>query len=87
MLGDVKGKIIFSYEDSFGKKYTKEQEVSTIIEEKVEEEKLETKTEEKKNPQWWLFMLGGIFLGGAAGAAVPIAIHSSKQRKEDEKRL
>ena len=86
-LGDVKGKIIFSYEDSFGKKYTKEQEVSTVIEEKVEEEKLETKTEEKKNPQWWLFLLGGILLGGAVGAAVPTAIHSYKQRKEDEKRL
>lgn len=86
-LGEIKGKIIFSYEDCFGKKYTKEQDVSTVIEKKVETEKLETKTEEKKNPQWWLFLLGGILLGGTVGAAVPIAIHSSKQRKEDEKRL
>ena len=87
VLGDVKGKIIFSYEDAFGEMHTQEQTVSTLIEKKVEESKLETQTEEKKNPQWWLYMLVGVFLGGASGAAVPIAIHSSKQRKEDEKRL
>ena len=87
VLGDVKGKIIFSYEDAFGEKYTEEQAVSTLIEKKAEESKLETKTEDKKNPQWWLFIVIGITVGIGIGAAVPILIYRKKQRQQDEAML
>ena len=36
---------------------------------------------------WWAFMLGGLVIGGAVGAIIPISINSYKRRKEDELRL
>ena len=49
---------------------------------------LSTEEEEQaKYPMWWAFLLGGIVLGGGVGSAIPIAIYSNKQRKEDEMRL
>ncbi len=85
-LGDVAGTVTITYEDEFGKSYTKEQKVETEVVEKpvqpVEEEE-----EQAKYPLWWAFLLGGIVLGGGIGCAIPIAINASKQRKEDEMRL
>lgn len=85
-LGDVEGTVIITYEDEFGKSYTKEQAVSTTIVEKP----IETETEEEeqaKYPLWWAFMIGGAVLGAGVGCAIPITVYSNRQRKEDEMRL
>ena len=42
---------------------------------------------EKKNPQWWIFVIIGAVSGGTLGFAVPAFIRSKKQQKEDELRL
>lgn len=84
--GEVSGIVTLSYEDAFGESYSKEIEVSTIIEKKVETEKTEEK-EKSKYPLWWLFIIVGLAVGGTIGFAIPTAIHNSKQRKEDELRL
>lgn len=85
-LGEVKGTVTISYEDEFGKAYSKKAEVSTVIEEKKEVAE-EEKKEEKKNPLWWLFLIIGAAAGGALGFGIPAIIRSNKQRKEDEMRL
>jgi hypothetical protein len=86
-LGETKGTITISYEDEFGEEYTKTVDVETVIEKKVEVKTDEDERNEKKNPQWWLFLLGGTLLGGGIGCAIPLSINSRKQRKEDELRL
>ena len=86
ILGKIKGKIKILYEDVYGTKYNITQPVSTLIEEKIEIEQVEEE-EKPKYPLWWAFLLGGVVLGGGIGCAVPIAVYSSKQRKEDEMRL
>ncbi|MBQ7101344.1 MAG: hypothetical protein IJN81_06900, partial [Clostridia bacterium] len=86
-LGEVKGTLTISYEDDYGEKYTKTVDVSTIIEEKAEFSDTLNEEEEKQNNLWWLFLLIGLTVGGALGFGIPYAISSSKQRKEDEKRL
>lgn len=85
-LGETEGTVTITYEDEFGKSYTKEQKVSTTIVEKPVEPTTEEE-EQSKYPLWWAFLLGGIVLGGGVGCAIPIAIYSNKQRKEDEMRL
>lgn len=85
-LGETEGTVTITYEDEFGKSYTKEQKVSTTIVEKPVEPEAEDE-EQSKYPLWWAFLLGGIVLGGGIGCAIPIAIYSNKQRKEDEMRL
>ena len=87
VLGKTDGRIIISYEDEFGETYKKKIPVSTVIEKKATEKTEKDEQEEKKNPQWWVFLLGGIAFGGTVGCAIPILIHSHKQRKEDELRL
>ncbi len=84
-LGKTEGTITITYEDDFGGEYSETVDVSTVIEKKVE--KIEEDEEEKKNPLWWLFMIIGAAVGGGLGFGIPHAIRSSKQRKEDEKRL
>lgn len=86
-IGDAAGKITISYEDPFGKAYSKTVKVSTVIEKKVE--KIETAEEEKepKYKLWWLFLLAGAAAGGGIGFAIPTAIAAHKRRKEDELRL
>lgn len=85
-LGETEGTVTITYEDEFGKSYTKEQKVSTTIVEKPVEP--ETEEEEKaRYPLWWAFLMGGIILGGAIGCAIPIVVYNNKQRKEDEMRL
>ena len=86
-LGKAEGTITISYEDEFGKKYSKKVKVSTSIEEKKEVAETEEKEEEKKNPLWWLFLIIGVAAGGGIGFGIPAIIRSSKQRKEDEMRL
>lgn len=86
-LGKVSGTLTISYEDDYGEKYTKTVDVQTVIEEKVEPSDIITEEEEKQNNLWWLFLLIGLAVGGALGFGIPHAIISSKQRKEDEKRL
>lgn len=84
--GETAGTVTLSYEDVFGKTYSKEIDVSTVINKKVETEQPEEK-EKNKYPLWWLFLLIGLTAGGCIGFAIPTAINNSKQRKEDELRL
>ena len=87
-LGEVTGKITITYEDDYGKEYKKTVDVSTVIEEKVEQLATTTEDEkEKKNPLWWLFILIGLAVGGGIGFGVPCLINDKKQRKEDDLRL
>lgn len=86
-LGEVKGKITITYEDDYGEKYEETIDVSTVIEEKVEELKTDNEESEKKNPQWWLFLTLGFVVGGALGFGIPWFINDKKQRKEDDLRL
>ena len=86
LTGKVTGTIIITFEDSFGEKFELTKEVETKIEKKViKAEKQEEK--EKKNPLWWLFLFGGLILGGSLGFGIPFFINSNKQRKKDEERL
>ncbi len=85
-IGEVKGTVTVTYEDTFGKEYTLTHDVKTIIEKKVVKAQKQEE-EEKKNPLWWLFLLGGLVVGGGLGFGIPFAINSKKQREEDEKRL
>jgi len=87
ILGKVSGTLTIIYEDDYGEKYTKAVDVQTVIEEKVEPSDIITEEEEKQNNLWWLFLLIGLAFGGGLGFGIPHAINSSKQRKEDEKRL
>lgn len=86
-LGKVSGTLTISYEDDYGEKYTKTVDVQTVIEEKAEPTDIMNEEEEKQNNLWWLFLLIGLVVGGGLGFGIPYAINSSKQRKEDEKRL
>ena len=87
-LGEVTGKITITYEDDYGKEYKKTADVSTVIEEKVEQVATTTEDEkDKKNPLWWLFILIGLAVGGGAGFGIPWLINDKKQRKEDDLRL
>lgn len=86
-LGEVKGKITITYEDDYGEKYEETIDVSTVIEEKVEELATDNEESEKKNPQWWLFLTLGLVVGGALGFGIPWFINDKKQRKEDDLRL
>ena len=86
-LGEVKGKITITYEDDYGEKYEETVDVSTVIEEKVEELATDNEKNEKKNPQWWLFLTLGLVVGGAIGFGIPWFINDKKQRKEDDLRL
>ena len=85
-LGDAEGTVTITYEDEFGKAYTKEQKVNTTVVERPVEP-VEEEEEQAKYPLWWAFLLGGVALGGGIGSAIPISINKSKQRKEDEMRL
>ncbi|MBQ2964928.1 MAG: hypothetical protein IJE14_09735 [Clostridia bacterium] len=87
ILGKVSGTLTIIYEDDYGEKYTKTVDVQTVIEEKVEPSDIITEEEEKQNNLWRLFLLIGLAVGGGLGFGIPHAINSSKQRKEDEKRL
>ncbi len=86
LIGKTTGTIVITYEDSFGEKFELKKDVETKIEKKViKAEKQEEK--EKKNPLWWLFLLGGLLVGGSLGFGIPFFINSNKQRKKDEERL
>lgn len=86
-LGEVKGKITIKYEDGLGEKYEETVDVSTVIEEKIEELTTDKNENEKKIPLWWLFILIGLIVGGALGFGIPWYISDKKQRKEDDLRL
>lgn len=87
-LGEVKGKITITYEDDYGEKYEETVDVSTVIEEKVEQLTTDEDNEkEKKNPQWWLFLTLGLVVGGTLGFGIPWYINDKEQRKEDDLRL
>lgn len=85
-LGKACGTVKITYEDDFGEIYEKTAELSTVIEERVDKAQTE-ETKEKSNALWWLFVLIGALAGGGIGFGIPYAVYSSKQRKEDEKRL
>ena len=87
ILGKVSGTLTISYEDDYGEKYTQTVDVQTVIEEKAVLADNINQEEEKQNNLWWLFLLIGLAVGGGLGFGIPHAINSSKQRKEDEKRL
>jgi hypothetical protein len=86
-LGDIAGTVTISYEDAYGETHSKTVDVSTTIIEKVVQTQTEQEEETAKYPLWWAFFFGGIALGGSVGCAIPILIHSHRQRKEDEMRL
>lgn len=86
-LGQVKGKILLLYEDSFGTEYQKELEVSTQIEEMILPTEPEEEKSEKGNSLWWLFCLLGIAAGSGLGAGIPLYLRQRRQRKEDDLRL
>lgn len=87
-FGEVKGKIVFTYEDGYGKQYKKTETVSTVIEAPAPQEQPQ-QAEKKKTDllPWWAWLSVGIVGGGAVGCAVPVAVFGAKRRKEDEKRL
>ena len=84
--GATKGKITVTYEDEYGKTYTKTADVSTVIEKKVEIAAAPVE-EQKKTLPWWLYGSAGILLGGGAVFGVTFGVFSAKQRKQDELRL
>lgn len=87
-LGEVTGKITIKYEDDYGEKYEEIVDVSTVIEEKVEQLTTDEDNEkEKKNSLWWLFLTLGLVVGGTLGFGIPWYINDKKQRKEDDLRL
>lgn len=86
-LGEAKGKVTISYEDAFGETYTVSADLSTVIEKKVIPAAPEEEEKQSKYPLWWVFLLVGLVTGGGIGCAIPIAVYSKKQRKEDELRL
>ncbi|MBQ9229342.1 MAG: hypothetical protein IJ168_11015 [Eubacterium sp.] len=88
MLGETSGTATISYEDEFGTPYSQTVDLSTTVEEAILPElPEEEETSQSRFPFWWAFLLGGLVLGGAIGAAIPIAIHSHKQRLADEAML
>lgn len=87
MLGKTSGTATISYDDAYGETHTETVNLSTIIEEKIEEADDEEEEGKAKYPLWWLFLILGLAFGGGVGCAVPIAIQKSKERKEDELRL
>lgn len=82
-LGDFEGTVTITYEDEFGKSYTKEQQVTTTVAEKPAQTVADDE-KQAKYPLWWAFLLGGAVVGGAAGCAVPVSIYKARQRKRDE---
>ena len=73
---------------SYYTEYEETADVSTVIEEKVEQLTTDEDDEnEKKNPQWWLFLTLGLVVGGTLGFGIPWYINDKKQRKEDDLRL
>ena len=86
ILGEVSGALTISYEDDYGEKYSESVEVSSTVTEKAVAASAD-EAKENRNPLWWLFLLLGLTVGGAAGAGIPLAIISRKRRLEDEKRL
>lgn len=84
--GEIKGTATITYENDFGEEFSQTVELTSNVEPKKEE----TEQEQEKQPKfrlWWAFMLGGLVIGGAVGAIIPISINSYKRRKEDELRL
>lgn len=86
-VGEVKGTILITYEDDYGKEYKKTVDVNTLIAEKVVETLVSEEKEESKNTLWWLFLLIGALVGGGIGFGVPWFIRDKRQRKEDDLRL
>ena len=84
--GAVKGTVTVTYEDEYGKTYTKTADVSTVIEKKVEVAAAPVEEQEKTLP-WWLYGSAGLLLGAGAAFGVTYGVFSSKQRKQDELRL
>lgn len=85
-LGATNGKITVTYEDEYGKTYTKTADLSTVIEKKVEVAASPVE-EQKKTLPWWLYGSAGMLLGGGMAFGVTYGVFSAKQRKQDELRL
>jgi len=88
--GDSVGKLLVSYEDSYGELYETEIPLQTAIEKKLEITAATPATEDKaeKNlfASWWVWPLLGVAL--AAGALLTWRhIKIKKAREEDERRL
>lgn len=84
--GAAKGTVTVTYEDEYGKIYTKTANVSTVIEKKVEAAAAPVETQKKTLP-WWLYGSAGLLLGAGAAFGVTYAVFAAKQRKQDELRL
>ncbi len=85
-LGATKGKITVTYEDEYGKAYTKTADVSTVIEKKVEVAAAPVE-EQKKTLPWWLYGSAGLLLGGGAAFGITYGVFAARKRKQDELRL
>ena len=88
-IGQAKGKVHISFEDEYGEKFEEWCDVSTLVQEKIAYEEIESTEEEgqQKNSLWWLFIIIGVICGGGIAAAVIISIINAKQRKIDEETL
>lgn len=86
-LGETAGIVKISYCDCYGKTYSEDINISTNIIKKIEVNQTEKEEKVTDKIPWWVFIAGGIVIGGGIGAAIPIAVYSKKQRKQDEQRL
>lgn len=59
--GSVTGKLMLTYEDAFGKTYTQEQEITTVIQ-KPQITELKVEKEKKETNQWWVVSLVLVFM-------------------------
>ncbi|MCR5151016.1 MAG: hypothetical protein K6B52_07305 [Clostridiales bacterium] len=87
-LGDTKGTVAITYEDEFGEEYKETQNMATFIKEYVEIISENEETEkEKANKNWWIFLLIGLIVAGAAATGITAAVYSSKIRRIEEETL
>ncbi len=84
--GEIRGTATVSFEDELGNIFTENVELMTTVKEPIPE-KMPEEEDEPKYKFWYLFLIGGLVTGGAAGFAVPTIINAKKQQKEDELRL
>lgn len=86
--GETAGEIILSYENEAGEVFTREMDVHTVIEEKIDVgPAAEEENHPKKAVPWWGIVIAAIILLGVIGIISAKTIKAQKKRKADELRL